>query len=67
MASILIFLKLEIVIFKNVKPTNTNIAIFFGLDRKTIGNYKNGCENKKKIYLALKEYFIRIQNGSEEK
>ena len=44
-----------------MKPTNTNIAIFFGLDRRTIGNYKNGCKNKKKIYLALKEYFISKQ------
>jgi hypothetical protein len=49
-----------------MKPTDTNIAAFFGLHRKTIGNYKNGCKNKKKMYLALKEYFLKLDNFTQK-
>jgi len=38
-----------------MKPTNTNLAHFYGLTRQTIGAYKKG---KKLIYEALKSYFI---------
>lgn len=37
-----------------MKPTNTNLAKFYGLTRQTIGAYKKG---KPKIYEALKRYF----------
>jgi len=39
-----------------LKPTNTNIAKFYGLTRQTIGTYK---KERVKMYEALKEYFIK--------
>lgn len=39
-----------------MKPTNTNLAKFYGLTRQTIGTYKKERPN---IYNALKEYFIK--------
>lgn len=38
-----------------MKPTNTNIANFYGLTRQTIGTYK---KERQLIYNALKNYFI---------
>jgi len=43
-----------------MKPTNTNIAEKYGLDRKTIGNYKNSKDKKvRERYDALKAHFIK--------
>ncbi len=48
--------------FSASKATNTNIALYYGLDRKTIGNYKNSTkEEDKRKYEALKEYFIKMK------
>jgi hypothetical protein len=41
-----------------LKPTNQNIATFYGVHKNTINNYKNGDEFKKLLYEAMKEYFI---------
>ena len=46
-----------------MKPNNTNIAKFYNLDRRTIGTYK---KEKKKIYEALKTYFMKGFNMSRE-
>lgn len=44
-----------------MKPTNTNIAKYYGLDRKTIGTYRTGKggDGKARIYIALKAHFIK--------
>lgn len=42
-----------------MKPTNTNLAKFYGLTRQTIATYK---ENKFRTYQALLEYFIKINS-----
>ena len=39
-----------------MKPSNTNLAKFYGLTRQTIGTYK---KDKPKIYEALKMYFMQ--------
>ena len=39
-----------------MKPTNTNLAKFYGLTRQTIGTYK---KEKTILYAAMKEYFIK--------
>jgi len=41
-----------------MKPTNTNLAEFYGLTRQTIGTYK---KSKQRLYEAMKEYFIKIK------
>ncbi len=47
-----------------MKPTNTNIAKFYGLTRQTIGTYK---KERPKIYEALKRYFeaYNFDKGAE--
>jgi hypothetical protein len=52
-----------------MKPTNTNLAKFYGLTRQTIGTYK---KEKHRTYNALKEYFkkkceLTTQQLKEEK
>lgn len=43
------------------KPTDTNIAKFFGYDRTTLWNYKNSKkEEVRRRYEALKREFIRL-------
>jgi len=45
-----------------MKPTNTNLAEFYGLTRQTIGTYKNSKNEKvKRHYEAMREYFIKIK------
>ena len=39
-----------------MKPTNTNLAEFYGLTRQTIATYK---KTKINLYNAMKEYFIK--------
>ena len=46
-----------------MKPTNTNIANFYGLTRQTIGTYK---KERTLIYEALKEYFIKNKGLLDE-
>jgi hypothetical protein len=43
-----------------MKPTDTNLAIFYGTDRKTIGSYRKS--DKKGVlrkYEAMRDYFIK--------
>lgn len=42
-----------------MKPTNTNIAKYYGLTRQTIASYKKA---KPLLYKAMKEYFINRNN-----
>ena len=35
-----------------------NLAKFYGVSRETIRNYKNGSIEKKRLYEAMKKYFI---------
>ena len=49
-----------------MKPTNTNIAEYYGLTRQTIGAYKKERPN---MYNALKEYFVKlnpVEKGNAE-
>ena len=39
------------------KPTQTEVARFYGLDPKTLRNYKNGSTEEKRRYLALMRYY----------
>lgn len=39
-----------------MKPTNINLAKFYGLTRQTIGTYK---KKKPILYEAMREYFIK--------
>jgi len=41
-----------------MKPTNQNLATFYGVHKNTIDNYRNGDEFKKRLYEAMKRYFI---------
>ena len=41
-----------------MKPTDTNLAKFYGVSRETIRNYKNGVIEKQRLYNAMKKYFI---------
>lgn len=41
-----------------MKPTDTAISKFYGVSRQTLLNYKNGTEEKQRLYSAMKEYFI---------
>lgn len=41
-----------------MKPTDTNIAKFYDLDRRTLLNYKTGSLGKQRLYEAMKLYFI---------
>ena len=43
-----------------MKPTNTNIAHFYGLTRQTIATYK---KEKPRTYEALKKYFMECTNA----
>ena len=47
-------------VFRDIKmkPTDTNLAKFYGVSRETIRNYKKGAIEKQRLYEALKQYFI---------
>lgn len=41
-----------------MKPTDTNMAKYYGVSRETLRNYKNGTQEKKRLYEAMKLYFL---------
>jgi len=43
-----------------LKPTNTNLAKFYGLTRQTIANYK---VEKYRLYTAMLEYFMKVHSN----
>ena len=46
-----------------MNPTNIEIGEHYGLDRKTIGTYKNSEDPKvRNRYDALKEFYIKAYN-----
>lgn len=45
-----------------MKPTNINLASFYGLTRQTIATYK---KSKVNLYNAMREYFIKEQDKKE--
>ena len=45
------------------KPTDTNLGEFYGLNRNTIATYR---KEKKNLYTAMLEYFIKIQSSKED-
>lgn len=47
---------------KIMKPTDTNLAKFYGVSRETLRNYKNGGIEKQRLYNAMKKYFIEQFN-----
>lgn len=49
-----------------MKPTNQNIADFYGLHVNTVSNFKNGTEAEKRRYEALKRYFLSEHNTIEK-
>ena len=44
-----------------MKPTNTNLAKFYGLTRQTIGTYK---KERYRLYTAMVDYYIKINQPS---
>ena len=44
-----------------MKPTNINIAKYFGLTPEILSMYKNNKKGieKQRLYYAMKEYFIK--------
>lgn len=40
-----------------MKPTAINLAKFYGVSRETIRNYRNGIEEKQRLYKAMVLYF----------
>ena len=46
-----------------MKPTNTNLAEFYGLTRQTIATYK---EKKFRTYTALLNYFNQVMLPSKK-
>ncbi len=42
-----------------MKPTDKNIADYFGITRMTLYNYKNGDTKKRLLYDAMKDKFIK--------
>lgn len=45
-----------------MKPSNINLAKFYGLTRQTIGTYK---KKKKNLYNALYGYFIEMNKDNK--
>ena len=41
-----------------MKPTDTNIAKYYGVSRETLRNYRKGAIEKQRLYKAMKAYFI---------
>ena len=50
-----------------MKPTDTNIAKFYGITRMTLHNYKNGDAFKQRLYEAMKNHFIYSSNKADSK
>lgn len=48
-----------------MKPTDTNIAKYYGVTRMTLNNYKNGAIEKQRLYKAMKEYFVVTNKGED--
>ena len=46
-----------------MKSTATNIAKFYGVSRETLRNYKNGTEEKQRLYKAMVKYFMEVNDG----
>jgi|FLOH01.1.fsa_nt_gi hypothetical protein len=44
-----------------MKPTNINLAKFYGLTRQTIGTYK---KDRYRLYTAMVDYYIKINQPS---
>lgn len=42
---------------KKMKPTAINLAKFYGVSRETIRNYRDGTEEKQRLYKAMVLYF----------
>ena len=42
---------------KIMKPTAINLAKFYGVSRETIRNYRDGTEEKQRLYKAMVLYF----------
>ncbi len=42
-----------------MKPTDTNIAIYFGVTRATLINYKKSAIEKQRLYQAMRDKFIK--------
>lgn len=40
-----------------MKPTAINLAKFYGVSRETIRNYRDGTEEKQRLYKAMVLYF----------
>lgn len=45
-----------------MKPTAINLGKFYGLSRETIRAYRNGKEEKQRLYFAMVEYFLKVNN-----
>jgi len=48
-------------------PNNKQIAKHYGLTQNTISNYKNGSDDKKEVYKALKFYLTHIMSATISK
>jgi len=44
---------------KNTKPTNRNLAKFFGVTELTVANYKKGSPEKQRLAEAMRMYFMK--------
>lgn len=46
-------------VMKKIKATQTLLAEYYGVSSKTITNYKKGDEKKQRLFIAMKDKYIK--------
>jgi len=44
--------------YKDIEIKNTTLAVFYGLSNQTVANYRNGDVEKKRLYQAMKSFYV---------